>query len=248
MSVRVKYGLLGVFVYFVFLLVFVPARFLLPYIKGNLPQSLRLADMSGSVWSGHLALLSMQSGQAQELSRVRFDFSIAPLFSGRWGYALSLQGPLKGRMGVAFGAHTVQFSDVDASMPAATLASFLTAARNFGPSGRLSVKAKGLLWGPHSQGSGVLSWRDAAIVSAPVSPLGSYSALFTLRGAVISYHVKTQKGPLWLTGHGRFFMTTEIFSFTGDVSGRGARLAGLVQNIGAPDGHGGRTLTFESRL
>lgn len=248
MRQKVKYVLLALLVYGLFLLITAPARFVLPYLERDLPPSVRVVDVRGSVWSGHLRVLVHAVTGFVTLSRVGFDFSMLPLAQGRLGYILHFSGPLRGRMRAAFGSQTAQLLDVNLTAQVATLSAFIPAAQDFGPTGTLDVRAPHLLWGPHPAGHGEVLWKDAALVSAPVNPLGSYKARFVFHGATLQYHLQTLKGRLTVAGHGRFFVQTRVLSFSGDVRGRGLRLGGLLQNIGVPDGRGGRRITFESTV
>lgn len=248
MRQKVAYILLAIFVYGLFLLATAPARFVLPYLERDVPPSVRVADVRGSVWSGHLRLLARAATGFTALSRVRFDFSFLPLAEGRLGYVLHFSGPLRGHMRAAFGSQTAQFLDVNLQADVSALSVFVPAAQDFGPSGTLEVKADSLLWGPRPAGHGEVVWENAALVSAPVSPLGSYQAQFVLHGRTVNYRLQTLKGRLTVAGHGRVLVQTGRVSFAGDVHGRGMRLSGLLQNIGAPDGRGGRRIAFESTL
>ncbi len=248
MKRKVLYGLLALGAYGVFMLVTAPARVVVPDLVGVLPASLRVADIRGTIWDGRLALFVSTSSGADPLSRVRFRFTPLTLIEGRAGYDLHFAGAVHGRMRVAAGRKVRVFSDLAVTAPAGTLAALIPAAQDFGPGGDLTLHARRLVWGPHPSGQGTLTWEQAALVSAPVNPLGSYAAHFVLTGQALSYRVHTLTGPLRVTGRGRYRLAAGDLSFTGDVRGRGLRLGGLVQNMGAPDGHGGRRLTFRMPL
>lgn len=242
------YILLALLVYGLFLLVTAPARFVVPYVERDLPPSLRVVDVRGTVWSGHLRLLVRAATGFRTLSRVGFDFSILPLVQGRLAYVLHFSGPLRGRTRAALGTQTAELSDVNVAADVTTLSAFVPAAQDFGPSGTLEVKSPRLLWGPKPAGQGELVWENAALVSAPVNPLGSYEAQFVLHGMSLHYRLQTLRGRLTVRGRGQIFVQTGSLSFAGDVRGHGLRLSGLLQNIGTPDGRGGRRIAFESTL
>ena len=245
---KALYGLLALGAYAVFLLVTAPARVVLPDLIGGLPAFLRVADIHGTVWGGRLALFVSTNTGADPLSRVRFRFTPLALIEGRAGYDLHLTGAVHGHMRIAFGRKVQAFSDLAITAPAGTLAVLIPAAENFGPGGDLTLHARTLVWGPHPLGRGTLTWDQAALVSAPVNPLGNYTARFVLASQALSYRIRTLTGPLRVTGHGRYRLAPGVLSFAGDVHGRGLRLGGLMGNIGVPDGRGGRRLTFRMPL
>lgn len=245
---KALYVLVALGAYGVFLLITAPARVVLPDVVSGLPAFLRIADIHGTIWDGRLALFVSTKTGADPLSQVRFRFTPLALIEGRAGYDVRLKGAVQGHMRVAFGRHVQTFSNLAISAPAGTLAALVPAAQNFGPGGNLTLHAPKLLWGPHPSGHGTLSWNQAALVSAPVNPLGSYSARFVLANETLSYHIRTLTGPLRVTGRGRYQLAPGVLAFTGDVHGRGLRLGGLVQNIGVPDGRGGRRVTFRMPL
>lgn len=248
MRQRIFYGLLALLIYGVFLLATAPARVVLPYVAHDIPPSVVLADLRGSIWSGHLALLARTATATERLSQVRFSFSVLSLFHGELGYEMHFSGPLRGHVLAALGSQSADFSHVDLVAHAAALTGFVPAAQSFGPSGVLHLTAPHILWGPKVAGRGLLTWTGAALVSAPVSPLGSYKASFILRHGAIRYVLRTITGRLQVSGRGGYMVDTGVLSFAGTVLGQGFRLGGLVQNIGTPNGRGGRRVSFEIPL
>ncbi len=248
MRQRVFYGLLALLIYGVFLLATAPARVVLPYVAHDLPPAIIVADVRGSIWSGQLALLVRTATGTEALSQVHFSFSVLSIFHGEIGYHMHFSGPLRGHMRAAVGSQSADLSNLNLVAHAATLAALVPAAEDFGPSGILHLTAPHILWGPRIAGRGLLTWTGAALVSAPVSPLGSYKASFILRNGAIHYAVHTIIGRLQVRGRGGYVVRTGILSFAGTVLGQGFRLGGLVQNVGTPNGRGGRSVSFEIPL
>ncbi len=232
--------------YAVFLVATAPARLARPYWDRDLPDGLRVVQVHGTIWSGGFTLLAPAA--AAPLSRVHFRFAIGPLMHGRFGYVVDLSGPVHGHLTAAFGSQTTALTDLAVSLPAARLAAFVPAAQDFGPGGVLTVRSPGLVWGPRPAGHGTLIWQDATLVSAPVNPLGTYVAHFVVATPAASYQIDTQEGRLVVRGRGRYRLTPGTLSFRGRVQAHGLRLQGLIQNIGSPDGHGGRRVVFRSPL
>ncbi len=245
---KVGYVLLAILAYAIFLVATAPARVALPYLTQGLPPVVGITDVHGTIWDGRAALVLNTATGTEALSRVRFTFTPSPLFRGRIGYSLRLGGPLQGHMQTAFGSQVQEFSHVALSAPAGVLASLVPAAQNFGPGGHLALHARDLVWGPRPSGQGRLTWTRAALVSAPVNPLGTYDAHFVLAAPGVSYRIRTLSGALVVRGHGRYLFAGGVLSFEGDVRGDGLRLGGLVQNIGVPDGRGGRRVDFRMPL
>ena len=241
---KLRYALLAILAYAVFLLATAPARVVLPYLTQRLPPMVAVTAVHGTIWGGRVDLVLTTATGREALSRVRFTFMASPLFRGRIGYALRLTGPVHGHMQTAFASQVQEFSDVALSVPAGVLASLIPAAQDFGPGGKLTLHARSLVWGPHPAGRGTLTWRDAALVSAPVNPLGTYDARFVLAAPGVVYRIQTLTGVLVVQGRGRYGFADGALSFTGDVRGHGLRLGGLVQSIGVPDAHGGRRVDF----
>ncbi|HUW98590.1 MAG TPA: type II secretion system protein N [Acidiferrobacter sp.] len=244
---RLRYVVLALCVYGAVLLVTFPAWLARPYLERNLPHSVRIDDLHGSVWSGHLLLLFKTANHREVFSRVYFGFRIRPPWPGRWGYALRFTGPLRGHVQVAFGPRSVHLSDLDVRAQA-TLVAWVPAVRGLGPRGALRLTADRLILGAGLQGQGQVTWRQAALVSAPVSPLGSYVVRFGLERGAIRYEIHTLSGRLQVAGHGRYAVATRVLSFTGDVFGHDLRLNRLVQNVGVADGHGGRIVSFKAPI
>ncbi len=245
---KIGYVLLAILAYTIFLLATAPARVALPYLTQGLPPVVGVTDVHGTIWDGRVDLILNTATGTQALSRVRFAFTPSPLFRGRIGYALHLTGPVQGHMQTAFGSQAQEFSDVALSAPAGVLASLVPAAQNFGPGGHLALHARDLVWGSRPSGRGTLTWTHAALVSAPLNPLGTYDAHFVLAAPGVSYRIRTRSGALIVTGHGRYLFAGSVLSFEGDVHGQGLRLGGLIQNIGVPDGRGGRKVDFHMPL
>ncbi|MHB8255070.1 MAG: type II secretion system protein N [Acidiferrobacter sp.] len=244
MKRRVVSVLLVLLIYAAFLLATAPARVALSFLAHRLPPSVRLADVRGTIWSGRLALLWQTPLHTETLSRVHFGFSALSLLYGKLGYVLHFAGPLQGHVRAAFGPRSMELTHLKLMAHATTLAALMPSVQNWGPTGVVQIKATHLAWGPHLGGQGELTWMQAALVSAPVSPLGSYAASFSMHNGALHYRVQTLTGRLRVAGRGRYVVATHILSFAGDVFGRGLRLGGLVQNVGVPDGHGGRAVSF----
>ncbi len=245
---KLRYVLLAVLAYAIFLLATAPVRVVLPALTQGLPPGVSVTDVHGTIWGGRMELVLNTATGTEALSRVRFSFIAGALIRGRVGYALRLVGPVQGHMRTAFAAQVREFSDVALNAPAGLLASLIPAAQDFGPSGQLALRARTLVWGPHPAGQGTLTWSRAALVSAPVNPLGTYGARFVLAAPGMTYRIRTLSGALVVRGHGRYRIADRVLSFAGDVRGHGLRLGGLIQNIGVPDGAGGRRVDFRMTL
>lgn len=245
---RALYILLAVTAYGAFLLATAPARAVLPEIALRMPPLVRIAAGHGTVWDGRFTLLWDTATGPKVLSRVRFRFAPAGLIEGRVGYAVRFTGPLHGHVRAVFGLGVRGLSDLAMTVPAGVLAALVPAVQGLGPGGVLTLRAQDLAWGPRPSGRGTVTWSRAALASAPVDPLGSYVAHFRLAGRAVTYRIRTLGGRLLVAGAGRYRPARGVFSFAGDVRGRGLRLKGMLSAIGIPDGRGGRRVAFRSSL
>jgi hypothetical protein len=191
-----RWWLLGLAAYGVFLAVNLPAAYLAPWLGRHL-TGVQLAEMSGTIFAGHTAELRVQNQPLGTLAW-RFDW-LAP-FTASYGYRfdlengkLSLQGRADARLGTVF------LRDLTGHVPVATLDHWLPLPSH-SVDGILQIDLHSLVLknekptaadGDIQLQDGILSWPSPF-------PLGSYLLALSPAGGGISGQVTDIASPLKL--------------------------------------------------
>ena len=103
----IKLGVIGLIAYVVFLFATFPAARAYGYLVEQLPPSVKLYGVKGTVWSGRAELLTLAS---QQYRNARWRLQPKSLFSGQLLFQLDLdngQSQLKGGVGVSISGNIV---------------------------------------------------------------------------------------------------------------------------------------------
>jgi general secretion pathway protein N len=192
-----------VFAYLICLLWIAPATVLDSAVARASGGMVRLADATGTLWAGTGRLEARDASRGKGVgTELSWRFAPRLLLRGRFGYEVRLAGAGKS-LWVGLLPGGVEISGADFVLPASILGLLLPRVGLIGPLGELHVKADRLsVAGRDWVGEGVVSWRSAGSVLAPVMPLGDYQ--FRLEGVTAGWEgtLRTLKGPLHLTGNG----------------------------------------------
>jgi general secretion pathway protein N len=240
------------------LLVFAPAAWLSQGVAQISDGRVRLAQTSGTVWSGSGQLQLNGGAQSRDASALpgRVHWQLQPDWSG---IALSLQAdcctksPMRAHLSPRWAGANVTLSDSVSQWPAAVLNGLGTPWNTVLLEGRLTLSTQSLSveWveGRFSlQGRAQLDALDAASRLSTLKPLGSYRLVLD-SGATpspsapsntpmpASLKLETLSGSLQLTGSGQW--VGGRLRFTGEASatsGREAALTNLLNILGRRQG------------
>jgi len=95
----VKYGLLGLLVYGIFLIVYLPATQVLGHV--SLPKQVSLAGVSGTIWRGKAQLATLQG---LPVNNLRWSLDFLPLLMGRFNVDVQA-GNVRDSQDIAFNGH-----------------------------------------------------------------------------------------------------------------------------------------------
>ncbi|HHM04728.1 MAG TPA: type II secretion system protein N [Gammaproteobacteria bacterium] len=229
MKVTLRYALVGVLLYALFLVLTVPAARVYPALQDSL-QGVALYDLDGTLWRGRAAVV--QSGRFR-FDDVRWSVSTAALPGGRleadlrFKFGGDSQRATVGRTlgGILYARDTVL------RIPAAALESLIDfPGARLG--GRLDVDLKGfeMRAGRPRSARGVLRWRNAALRAPVAVELGGFKADISTEGENIRALIADTGGPLQAEGL-LTLSTAGEYRFTGYFRVRDAKQTALVQGL-----------------
>lgn len=206
-----RWLLLGAGAYLVFLLVQLPAAYAVRWLQPRLPQ-LALSGVSGSLWAGQAAAVSLEGRPLGSLSW-RFDW-LAPLeFS--LGYRLRLEDSgrsrAQGRLALGWGK-TITLRAVQGWLPVAEFAPLLPfPAQGMGGELHLQIRKAALRAGRPQAAEGSVTLSDLRIQWPLAATLGDYRlVLRTAAGEIHGTLSDAGNGPIALRarfsldGRGRY--------------------------------------------
>jgi general secretion pathway protein N len=201
---EVRFALLGVVAYLVFLAVNLPATWLGYALERASPVTLALGDPSGTVWKGRGALAVRSGGGFRGVADVEWRGNPLALFAGRLSIALSGAAPGANlRANLSLGVGGVRFQNVEASAPAALIGPAVPAAAFAKPGGRLRVQAESFEIGPAGvRVAATVEWAEASL--SGLSGLGDYRLQITGSGDRAAVKLATLRGDLRLNGEGEW--------------------------------------------
>jgi general secretion pathway protein N len=172
-----------------------PASLLDAALQRQTQGKLRLAEASGTLWSGHGVVELRDAGGRSGVAKP-LNWRVRP--AALWRGQLELVGeftaePAARPFSVLISPSRIEASEIDLRLPAAALGIGFPKAAVLGLSGqlsvhiaRLSVSQKQLL------GSATVLWRDAGSGFTPISPLGAYELQLESSGEAFSAALKTR--------------------------------------------------------
>lgn len=164
---------------------------------------LRLAEASGTVWSGtgeiEIRDANRSSGVAKSMAwRIRPAY----LLRGKLQYEITLDRALR-HFPVTISLSRIEVADADINLPAAALGVGVPKLAPLGLTGDMLLHIARLTLERGSiQGSATLQWRGAGSAFTRISPLGDYELRLQGDGAAVRASLRTLKGPLQLDGQG----------------------------------------------
>jgi len=200
----VRFAIIGVAAYLVFLAANVPAAWLGYALERSSGGALALGDARGTVWKGQGVLAVRSRDAYRGIADIEWRCNPLSVFTGRLGIALS--GTASGanlRATLSLGLGSVRMQNVDASAPAALIAPASPRAEFAKPEGRLRVLADSFEIGPASvRGAAALEWAEAGAMG--VARLGDYRLQITGSGESAALRLSTLRGDLIVNGNGEW--------------------------------------------
>jgi general secretion pathway protein N len=202
-----RYLVLGVLAYVAFLLATVPATWFAWSLHQLSHGKVLLDQGEGTIWagSGRLYLIDAK-GSAHELGRAQWSVSAARLLLARVHTRVRWSGEQSdvfANIAISPWRLSVKETRLSASSQLASL--LYPPARLFSPQGQLRLRTDALVFSRTGlQGRAEVYWDQAGSGLSPVRPLGDYRMDLTAQGKEATLKLTTVKGPLELTGQGRW--------------------------------------------
>jgi len=200
----VRFAVLGVAAYLVFLVANLPAAWFGYALERSSGGALALGDARGTVWKGRGAL-AIRSGTAfRGIADVEWRCNPLSIFAGRLSVALSGSAPgasLRANVSLGFGG--VRLQNVEASVQAASLEQAVPILAIWKPQGRVRVSADSFEMGSANvRGAATAEWSEAGLMG--VARVGDYRLQITGSGDRAAIKLATLRGDLGVSGDGEW--------------------------------------------
>ena len=217
-----RFAVLGVLAYLVFLAATVPAAFVAAQVERETRGALHFEEARGTLWSGQARASGLP---------IQWRLRPASLAAGRVGFDIHVnEAGLKaaGEVGRSLRAWHVQGLKAEGS--AAAAAALLPVLAPWRPEGSVVLDAPSLAWTDSAiEGAASLEWRAAAIGISDVRPLGTYRAQLRGEGGEARIALATLDGALRLAGRGTLTPRGQL-AFRGEARAEGPQ-AGALQPL-----------------
>lgn len=240
----IRYGLLGLAAYVIFLLASVPAARVYPLLQTRLAP-LNLYGLEGTLWQGRAR--SADIG-AYRVGPFNWELHPGKLLLGRIEAEVSFRGNGEGEVVIEriLGGE-VRVRDANADMPVAEMAAWLPALVVSG-GGRVVLQQADMTWsGGHiSAAHGSVLWREGVTPPPLSAPIGELGMSFDPRGGTIQGTLLDKGGPVQAQG----VLTLKAdggYQFSGSFSARDAALAPALQAFGPVGADGKIALSYQGR-
>lgn len=222
-------------------LAFLPAAWLSVLLERQTGGRLALGDAEGTLWRGSAFVGGAPGG----------NDALTPLLPGRFSWRLSpalllarvdleLQNPqaLSAPLRVDGSWSEWQISPAAVMLPAQRLAGLGAPLNTIQPSGQMRLSWQRLQLARHGQqvdlqGSLLLEMMNIGSRLSPIKPLGAYRLTMDWQGQSAAMQLKTERGPMLLSGSGS--IQNGRFQFSGRAEaapGEEERLANLLNLLG----------------
>ena len=193
----------GLLLYFLFLLVTLPAHWLGEALTRTTGGVLRLQNASGSIWQGAGTLTLNSVGSAPLTTRLNWDIHPLWLLTGTLRADLQARGEPSLRARIGVGYKSVQLNDLEAEFPAAQLPTFYPPATLIGPTGKIQLTAGELIFNNKGMtGEAQLTWLGAGGRLGGLSEIGDYRLRLSGQDGVVNLQAATLKGAIQLDARG----------------------------------------------
>ena len=200
----VRFALLGVGAYLVFLVVNLPAAWLGYALERASGGTVTLGNARGTVWKGQGALAVRSGSSFRGIADVEWRCNPLSVFAGRLSVALSGSAPgasLRANLGL--GLRSLRLQNVEASAPAGLLDPAVPTVAFAKLEGRLRVVSDSLEIGPASvRGAATVEWSEAG--AGGIARIGDYRLQITGTGEQAAIRLATLRGDLRVNGDGQW--------------------------------------------
>lgn len=200
----VRFAVLGVAAYLVFLVANLPAAWFGYALERASGGALALGDARGTVWKGRGALAVRSGAAFRGIADIEWRCNPLSILAGRLSVALSGSAPGASlRANVSLGFGSVRLQNVEASAPVALLEPAIPIAAIAKPEGRLRIAADSLEVGIGSvRGAATVEWADAGL--SGVRRVGDYRLQITGSGDRAAIRLATLRGELRVSADGEW--------------------------------------------
>lgn len=216
-------------------------------------QRCALVHGQGSLWHGVGDLVRRdESGNIHPVLTLRWDWQAHQLGNGL--LAWSLHDAFGGSLDLKLGIAGLQLESRGLQLPADVLAAALSSPLPMTPKLDGWLQLDGALTcpllvdthgthgtrGTHCAGDSRLAWNSARIDAISANALGDYQVAVTVSRQQVEAVLKTQRGPLWLTGSGMLSLraASRSWHFSGEAWAEGedkSRLDAYLHPLGPKD-------------
>ena len=219
---------LGIAGYLLFLVAAAPASFLAARVSAALPGRVTFTDARGTFWAGSARARMLADGGPVLLDRLVWRLRPSRLAAGRLAFDVQVVARgLEAQLQVARGLSGWELRDVAARAEAAITTAFAPWIAVWRPEGSLVIASPAVDWDEHeARGQLSLEWRNAAVASSEVRPLGSYRLEARAEGGRARFTVSTLDGALKVSGQGTFSPPARL-TFSGEARAEGSQAKAL---------------------
>ena len=200
----VRFALLGVVGYVVFLAATLPASWIDYALEHASGGALALGDSRGTIWNGRGTLAAKSGDGFRGIVDIQWRSNPLSVFIGKLSIAVTGTAPgaeLKANVGV--GLRSLRVQKLEASLPVALLERAIPAAALAKPQGRVRVTADSLEIGPGNvRGAATAEWSEAGM--SGISRVGDYRLQITGNGDSAAIKLATLRGDLRVRGDGQW--------------------------------------------
>jgi general secretion pathway protein N len=200
----VRFAILGVLAYLVFLAANVPAAWLGYALERASAGAVALGDPRGTVWKGQGSLAVRSGNTYRSLAEIEWRCNPLGIFAGRLNLTISGEAPGSSlRAGASLGLSSVRLQGVEASVPAALLEAVDARIAFWKPDGRVRVLAGSLEVGAGKVlGGATVEWNDAGLSGVP--RVGDYRLQVNGSGERAALTLSTLRGDLRVSARGEW--------------------------------------------
>ncbi|MEK7437131.1 MAG: type II secretion system protein N [Pseudomonadota bacterium] len=194
---------LGLAAYALGLIATAPATLIDAQLERASAGGLRLADASGTLWSGTGQIEIRDANRSTGVAKhIAWRFRPEHLLRGRLFYEVRLDHAPR-HFPLTVSATRIEVEGANINLPAATLGLGVPKLAPLGLTGDMLLHIARLSFGRGTiQGNATLQWRGAGSAFTRISPLGDYELRFEGEGAAVRASLRTLQGPLQLDGQG----------------------------------------------
>ena len=194
---------LGLTAYALGLIATAPATLIDARLQQASAGGLRLAEASGTLWSGTGQIEVLDANRRTGIGRsIAWRVRPAYLLRGKLLYEVALDHAVQ-YFPVTISVSRIEVTDADINLPAAALSLGVPKLAPLGLTGDMLVHIARLAIGRGLvQGNATLQWRGAGSAFTRISPLGDYELRLEGDGAAVQASLRTLQGLLQLEGQG----------------------------------------------